>query len=74
MKWKRIGGLTAGGDPPALNATIFGIVEAANRPDLEVIGLLHGDASLSVNQSPTVDVACRRALHRANHLSTSVFC
>ena len=33
---KRIGILTAGGDTPALNATIFGVVEQANSLDIEV--------------------------------------
>ena len=39
---KRIGILTAGGDTPALNATIHGAVERANELNLEVIGLTEG--------------------------------
>ena len=54
MKRKRIGVLTAGGDTPALNATIFGIVEAANRLEIEVIGLPRGYASLLDDRVPSV--------------------
>ena len=39
---KRIGILTAGGDTPALNATIFGAVTRANQLKVEVIGLISG--------------------------------
>ncbi len=39
---KRIGILTAGGDTPALNATIFGAVERANALKVEVIGIIKG--------------------------------
>ncbi len=39
---KRIGILTAGGDTPALNATIFGAVERANALEMEVLGILRG--------------------------------
>jgi len=35
---KRIGILTAGGDTPALNATIAGAVVRANRLKVEIIG------------------------------------
>lgn len=54
MKRKRIGVLTAGGDTPALNATIYGIVEEANRRDTEVIGLIRGYAGLLGDEVPTV--------------------
>jgi len=54
MKRKRIGVLTAGGDTPALNATIYGIVEEANRRDTEVLGLIRGYASLMGEQVPTI--------------------
>ncbi len=54
MKRKRIGVLTAGGDTPALNATIYGIVEEANRRDTEVLGLIRGYASLLGDKVPTV--------------------
>ena len=39
---KRIGILTAGGDTPALNATIHGVVTRANELKVEVIGLIKG--------------------------------
>lgn len=39
---KRIAILTAGGDTPALNATIYGAVERANELEVEVVGLLRG--------------------------------
>jgi 6-phosphofructokinase len=39
---KRIGILTAGGDTPALNATIYGAVVRANQLKVEVIGLIKG--------------------------------
>src|SRR6201992_3602453 len=39
---KRIGILTAGGDTPALNATIHGAVARANQLKIEVIGLIKG--------------------------------
>lgn len=39
---KRIGILTAGGDTPALNATILGAVERANQLRIEVIGIIRG--------------------------------
>jgi 6-phosphofructokinase 1 len=43
---KRIGILTAGGDTPALNATIHGAVTRANQLRVEVIGLIKGFNSL----------------------------
>jgi hypothetical protein len=39
---KRIGILTAGGDTPALNATIHGAVARANQLRIEVVGLVKG--------------------------------
>lgn len=39
---KRIGILTAGGDTPALNATIHGAVVRANQLKIELIGLIKG--------------------------------
>jgi len=39
---KRIGILTAGGDTPALNATIHGAVMRANQLKVEIIGLIKG--------------------------------
>jgi len=43
---KRIAILTAGGDTPALNATIYGAVARANDCRIEMIGLLRGFNSL----------------------------
>lgn len=43
---KRIGVLTAGGDTPALNATIHGVVTRANAMRVEVYGLIKGFNSL----------------------------
>src|SRR5215831_16018378 len=39
---KRIGILTAGGDTPALNATIHGAVMRANQLRVEIFGLIKG--------------------------------
>ncbi len=39
---KRIGILTAGGDTPALNATIHGAVARANQLRIEIVGLIKG--------------------------------
>ena len=39
---ERIGILTAGGDTPALNATIHGAVVRANRPKVEIVGPIKG--------------------------------
>ncbi len=39
---KRIAVLTAGGDTPALNATLYGVVEQANQHEIEVVGLIRG--------------------------------
>ena len=39
---KRIGILTAGGDTPALNATIHGAVTRANQLRVEIVGLIKG--------------------------------
>jgi 6-phosphofructokinase len=43
---KRIGILTAGGDTPALNATIYGAVVRANQLKVEVLGFIKGFSSL----------------------------
>ena len=43
---KRIAILTAGGDTPALNATIYGAVTRASALKVEVIGLIKGFSSL----------------------------
>ncbi len=39
---KRVAILTAGGDTPALNATICGAVERANQLEIEVYGIIKG--------------------------------
>ena len=42
INMKRIGILTAGGDTPALNATIHGAVTRANQLKVEIVGLIKG--------------------------------
>jgi 6-phosphofructokinase len=51
---KRIGILTAGGDTPALNATIQGAVTRANQVRVEVVGLIKGFNSLFNPRCPHV--------------------
>jgi ATP-dependent phosphofructokinase / diphosphate-dependent phosphofructokinase len=51
---KRIGILTAGGDTPALNATIQGAVTRANQLKVEIIGLIKGFNSLFNPRVPHV--------------------
>ena len=51
---KRIGILTAGGDTPALNATIQGAVVRANQRRVEVFGFIKGFSSLLNPQVPHV--------------------
>ncbi|QDV38267.1 6-phosphofructokinase [Tautonia plasticadhaerens] len=51
---KRIGILTAGGDTPALNATIAGAVERANQLRIEVFGLIKGFSGLLNPEVPHV--------------------
>src|SRR5947199_9838343 len=51
---KRIGIMTAGGDTPALNATIQGAVVRANQLKIEVIGLIKGFNSLFNPRVPHV--------------------
>jgi ATP-dependent phosphofructokinase / diphosphate-dependent phosphofructokinase len=51
---KRIGILTAGGDTPALNATIHGAVVRANQRRVEVFGFIKGFSSLLMPQVPHV--------------------
>ncbi len=53
---KRIAILTAGGDTPALNATIFGAVSFANRRRIEMIGLTSGFDSLFDPRVPHVEL------------------
>ncbi|MAT16481.1 MAG: 6-phosphofructokinase [Planctomyces sp.] len=51
---KRIAILTAGGDTPALNATLYGAVERANQLNIEVYGILKGFSGLIDEQVPHV--------------------
>ena len=51
---KRLAILTAGGDTPALNATIWGAVARANQRRIEVIGLLEGFNSLFDPRAPHI--------------------
>lgn len=51
---KRIGILTAGGDTPALNATIQGAVVRANQLRVEILGLIKGFNSLFNPRAPHV--------------------
>ena len=51
---KRIGILTAGGDTPALNATIEGAVERANLARVEVYGIIKGFSGLLNHEVPHV--------------------
>jgi len=51
---KRIGILTAGGDTPAMNATIQGAVVRANQLKLEIFGLIQGFNSLFNPRVPHV--------------------
>jgi 6-phosphofructokinase len=51
---KRIGILTAGGDTPALNATIAGAVHEANRLRIEVVGIIKGFSGLLNPEVPHV--------------------
>ena len=49
---KRIGILTAGGDTPALNATLLGAVHKANECGVELVGLLSGFQALYRDNVP----------------------
>ena len=51
---KRIGILTAGGDTPALNATIVGAVHRANQLRVEVFGIIKGFSGLLNPEVPHV--------------------
>jgi 6-phosphofructokinase len=51
---KRIGILTAGGDTPALNSTIFGAVTRASQRKIEVFGFIKGFSSLFNPRVPHV--------------------
>jgi ATP-dependent phosphofructokinase / diphosphate-dependent phosphofructokinase len=51
---KRIGILTAGGDTPALNASLYGAVVRANQRKIEVYGFIKGFSSLHNPRVPHV--------------------
>jgi 6-phosphofructokinase 1 len=51
---RRIGILTAGGDTPALNATIYGAVTRANQRKIEAFGFIKGFSSLFNPRVPHV--------------------
>src|SRR4051812_8758471 len=51
---KRIAILTAGGDTPALNATIYGAVQRANQLRVELFGIIKGYSGLLNSQVPHV--------------------
>jgi 6-phosphofructokinase len=51
---RRIGILTAGGDTPALNSTIYGAVERANALRIEVVGIIRGFAGIVDPRVPHV--------------------
>jgi 6-phosphofructokinase 1 len=51
---KRIGILTAGGDTPALNATILGAVQRANQLRIEIFGIIKGFSGLLNHEVPHV--------------------
>jgi 6-phosphofructokinase 1 len=51
---KRIGILTAGGDTPALNATLYGAVLRASQRRVEVLGFIKGFSSLFNPRVPHV--------------------
>src|SRR5262245_18576708 len=49
---KRVGILTAGGDTPTLNATLYGAVVRANQRKVEGYHLLYGSSSLFTPRVP----------------------
>ncbi len=51
---RRIAILTAGGDTPAINATIFGAVERANERGIEMVGIIRGFAGVVDPRLPHV--------------------
>ncbi len=50
----RIGILTAGGDTPALNATIYGAVERACQLEIEMVGIIKGFSGILQAELPHV--------------------
>ena len=53
---KRVGILTAGGDTPALNATIFGAVTRACEMGVEVVGIIKGFGGLLDKRCPSIEL------------------
>ena len=53
---KRIAVLTAGGDTPALNATLHGIVTRANQQEIDVLGIMNGFQGLFQQSAPHVQL------------------
>ncbi|QDU81421.1 6-phosphofructokinase [Polystyrenella longa] len=53
---RRIAILTAGGDTPALNATIYGAVERSNQLGIEVYGIMKGFSGLLDSRVPHVNL------------------
>ncbi|MCH8840574.1 MAG: 6-phosphofructokinase, partial [Planctomycetes bacterium] len=53
---KRVGILTAGGDTPALNATIFGAVTRACEMGVEVVGIIKGFSGLLDKRCPSIEL------------------
>lgn len=53
---KRIAVLTAGGDTPALNATLHGIVTRANQLEIDVLGIMNGFQGLFQPSAPHVQL------------------
>lgn len=51
---QRLGILTAGGDTPALNATLYGAAERANASEIELYGIVNGFAGLLNPRVPHV--------------------
>src|SRR3954454_22804057 len=51
---RRIGILTAGGDTPALNATLYGAVVRANQRRVEMVGFIKGFSGLLNPRVPHV--------------------
>src|ERR1700678_63191 len=54
MKMKRIAILTAGGDTPAINATLFGAVTRASQQRIEMVGIIKGFSGLLNPRIPHV--------------------
>ena len=58
----RVAVLTAGGDTPALNATLHGIATEANRQDVDLIGLIGGFQALFLDDVPHIELNPARTI------------